>query len=152
MNENLNAYIVIIAKSIPELVNKVNIFFNQGWMPNNGISYSSEDQVYMQSMIKYSNKSQKIEDNSSKKTSEPSKPEPPVVANLNDEPEKEWDPEFWKVVSLEFSGKTMLFISKKYVRSIKELLSRITEQNFKEEAGKEIIDEIQKFIQRKGWK
>ena len=152
MNENLNNYIVIIAKSIPELVDKVNIFFNQGWMANNGISYSSHDQVYMQSMIKYANKLQQIEDNSSKKTDETSKPEPAVFANLNDETEKEWEPEFWKTLSLEFTGKTMLFIVKKYVRSIKELLGRITEQNFKEEAGKEIIDEIQEFIKRKGWK
>jgi hypothetical protein len=140
-------YNILTAKSIDELIEKVNALSGQGWNINGGVSYSSRHKVYMQSVINLNPPNDDVKHLENETAANASMPEP--VENLSEEPQKKWDTKFWVFLNKELSNEALIFISQKNIRSSDELLSVMNERWFNEAAGKKIMEELNRKFPRK---
>ena len=144
------AYNIITAKSIERLIEKVNILYRLGWITQGGVSYSSKEKIYMQAMFELNTMDNTVYDDEKKEADEI------VIADVPLAFEgwfsKEWEPEFWDIVKNEFSKDAALLIYRSRILTIKELLSKIKNVWFQHEAGKQVMSELQGFIEKYQWK
>lgn len=141
-------YEIVTATTIEMLVEKINLLHRQGWITQGGVSYSSKDKVYIQSMITVDTFDSKTEDY------QPTEEilDPIGLDLFENSVPKESDPEFLRIVDTELSQKAAFLIYKHNILSIPEFLSKMNDHSFNSKADKKIIDELNNLITTKGWK
>lgn len=139
-------YQIVTAQSPKLLEDKVNLLMGMGWITQGGVSYSSKDKIYMQSMIVL-NSSYSQEEAQTKHIFE-GVPENWVA---DPAPIYSMDEELRKIVKSVLSPEAFDVLRYERIATIQELVRFANYPEFLERVGNDVAKEVRDLIRRHGW-